>query len=80
MTKPKPLENMSFEDALGELESVVRSLESGNTPLAQSVEAYERGIALQKLCETRLREAQSKIEKITIAKDGTLNTEPLDKE
>ena len=77
-TNLKTLETLSFEDALGELETVVRALEGGNTPLEQSIEAYERGIALKKHCETKLREAQAKIEKITVGKDGKLSTQPLD--
>ena len=80
MNKPKPLESLNFEDALGELETIVRDLEQGGTPLEQSIGAYERGIALKKHCETKLREAQAKIEKITVDKDGNVSTEPLDTE
>jgi exodeoxyribonuclease VII small subunit len=79
MSKAK-LETLSFEDALGELEGIVRSLEKGDTLLEQSIDAYERGIALKKHCETKLREAQAKIEKITVGKDGKLSTAPLDNE
>lgn len=79
MSKAK-LEILSFEDALGELEGIVRSLEKGDTLLEQSIDAYERGIALKKHCETKLREAQAKIEKITVGKDGKLSTAPLDNE
>lgn len=80
MSKPSPVESLNFEDALGELESVVRALEKGDTPLEESITAYERGIALKKHCETKLREAQAKIEKITVAKDGSVKTQPLDPE
>ena len=80
MTKPRPVESLNFEDALGELETVVRGLEKGDTPLEESITAYERGIALKKHCETKLREAQAKIEKITVDKDGAVKTEPLDPE
>lgn len=76
----KSLETLSFEDALSELETIVRSLESGQAPLEQSINAYERGMALKQHCEKRLNEAQAKIEKITVGKDGSLKTEPLDKE
>ncbi len=78
MTKSQALEKLSFEEALGELETIVRSLETGQAPLEQSIDAYERGIALKKHCETKLREAQAKIEKITVGKDGSLSTQPLD--
>jgi exodeoxyribonuclease VII small subunit len=72
------IEQLSFEQALSELETIVRGLESGDTDLEQSITAYERGIALKKHCEAKLQEAQSKIEKITIANDGTVGTTPLD--
>ena len=73
----KPLEKLSFEDALSELEGIVGSLESGKAPLEESITAYERGIALKKHCETKLREAQSKIEKISLNDDGSVTTEDL---
>ena len=71
---------MNFEDALGELETIVRNLEQGGTPLDQSINAYERGVTLKKHCEAKLREAQAKIEKITVDKDGSVSTQPLDEE
>jgi exodeoxyribonuclease VII small subunit len=76
MTKAS-LENISFEDALAELEKIVRQLESGSADLKSSIDSYERGMALKKHCEARLKEAQSKIEKITIAADGKVSTEPF---
>ncbi len=77
MSEPKPLENLSFEESLAELEKIVGSLESGKAPLEQSIEQYERGIALKKHCETKLKEAQSKIEKITVGEDGNIAAEPI---
>ena len=74
------LNTLSFEQALTELESIVRGLEAGETELEKSISAYERGIALKKHCETKLKDAQAKIEKITVAADGSLSTEPLDAE
>lgn len=71
-------ENMSFEDALGELEKIVSSLESGSAPLETSIQSYERGIALKKHCEKKLAEAQEKIEKITIQPDGTPTAAPFE--
>lgn len=58
---------MSFEDAMKELESVVSRLESGNASLEDSIKLYERGAALRAHCEARLREAEERIEKITLA-------------
>lgn len=80
MTSTAPIEELSFEAALGELETIVRSLETGQAPLEESITAYERGVALRKQCETRLREAREKIEKLTIQKDGSITAQPLDKE
>ena len=74
------LENMSFEDALGELEGIVRDLETGKAPLEKSIQSYERGIALKKHCEAKLNDARAKIEKITVAKDGSVSVNSFDKE
>ena len=80
MTKPAPasspnLAALSFEEALAELEKIVRNLEDGKIRLDEAVAAYERGAALKKHCEAKLREAQLKVEKITIAEDGSLGLE-----
>jgi len=64
------VEGMSFEQALAELETVVRELESGDVPLDAAVEIYARGDALRAHCETRLASAQARIEQISIGKDG----------
>lgn len=74
------IESLSFEAALQELESIVRDLETGKAGLEESITAYERGIALRKHCETRLRQAQEKVEKIGIGADGAPRTSPLDEE
>ncbi|MCK6418798.1 MAG: exodeoxyribonuclease VII small subunit [Alphaproteobacteria bacterium] len=66
---------MSFEDALGALETIVRSLESGKAPLEEAMSAYEQGMALKTHCEKKLQEAQMKIEKIMQAKDGSVTLE-----
>lgn len=55
---------LTFEDALRALEEVVRKLESGEVPLDQSIDLYERGEALRLHCQTRLDAAQARIEKI----------------
>ena len=61
---------MSFEDALGALEFVVRKLESGEVPLDDSIALYERGEALRKHCQARLDAAQERIEKIVRDEGG----------
>lgn len=78
MAEAKPIPSLSFEEAMAELDGIVRALESGQAPLDQAIGAYERGVALKNHCEAKLREAQAKIEKITLGADGTPQTEPLD--
>tara|TARA_R110001592_G_scaffold20926_3_gene84551 strand:+ start:1995 stop:2240 length:246 start_codon:yes stop_codon:yes gene_type:complete len=80
MANPKAVEALSFEEALVELEGIVRALETGESALEESIKSYERGTELKQHCENKLREAQVKIEKISIAKDGSINTQPLDSE
>ena len=80
MAQEDTIESLSFEDALTQLETIVRDLETGKAPLESSISAYERGVALKKHCETKLRDAQAKIEKITVAQDGSVSTQPLDQE
>lgn len=72
------VDTLSFENALAELDGIVKGLESGKTGLEDSIAAYERGIALKKHCEKKLREAQAKIEKITVGPDGNIGTTPFE--
>ena len=77
----KPIGEMSFEEALRALEGVVRSLESGEVPLDESIALYERGEALRKACQARLDAAQARIEKIVQGADGApTGTVPFDAE
>ncbi|MBJ6132176.1 exodeoxyribonuclease VII small subunit [Ochrobactrum sp. Q0168] len=70
---------MSFEDALKQLEKIVDDLERGDVPLEESIRIYERGEALKKHCDTLLKSAEDKVEKIRIGRDGQpVGTEPLD--
>ena len=55
------ISELSFEVALAELEEIVRQLEQGKSDLEDAIGAYERGAALRKHCETKLKEAQDKI-------------------
>ncbi len=80
MTSQAAVEALSFEEALGELETIVRRLETGEAPLEDSINAYERGTKLKQHCEKKLRDAQAKIEKISVSEDGTVTTQPLDTE
>lgn len=75
----KPVAEMSFEEAMAELERVVNDLERGNVPLADSITLYDRGAALKKHCEAKLKEAEEKVHAITLDGDGQPNgTTPLD--
>ena len=61
----------SFEDALARLETIVESMESGEVPLAELLAKFEEGNTLLKVCESRLKEAELKIEQLKKQKDGT---------
>jgi exodeoxyribonuclease VII small subunit len=67
---------MSFEDALAELEQIVRGLESGQQKLEDAINAYERGVALRRHCESKLEEAEARVQVIVQRADGTLTTRP----
>ena len=71
---------LSFEDALHALEEIVKGLESGDVKLDQAIDSYARGAALKRHCESKLREAQAKIEKISLDANGTPRTEPANLE
>ncbi len=60
------IQNLSFEEALSELESIIHKMEAGDIKLADSVSFYERGIKLKNHCEEILKSAQLKIEKIQL--------------
>ena len=76
---PAPVEGMTFEAALKELEQIVSRLERGEVPLAESIVIYERGDALRKHCDALLKQAEARVEKIRVGADGKpAGTEPLD--
>ena len=75
---PPDIAAMSFEEALEELEKIVRRLEEGKGKLDEAVRSYERGAALKKHCEAKLSEAQAKVEKIVLGPEGQVGTEPAD--
>jgi exodeoxyribonuclease VII small subunit len=78
MDDPSAFADLSFEDALKQLEAIVRQLESGDVPLDESISLYARGDALKRQCEERLKAAQARIEKISLGGDGTpKGTEPF---
>jgi len=66
----KPVEEMSFEEAMAELEAVVGQLERGDVALEDSIKLYERGAALKARCEVKLKEAEEKVAAITLDANG----------
>ncbi len=69
---------LSFEDAMAQLEAIVRDLESGKGKLDDAVGAYDRGVRLRRHCDAKLAEAQAKIDKIVAGPNGAVGTEPFD--
>lgn len=61
---------LSFEDAIRELESIVRQLEEGRVPLEQAIQSYERGTALKKLCQEKLKQAKMRVDQIQLDETG----------
>jgi exodeoxyribonuclease VII small subunit len=78
-TTQADIKKLSFEKAIEELETIVKRLEEGKVPLEESVAIYERGEALKRRCEEVLRQAEARVEKITLDASGKpKGTEPLD--
>ena len=69
---------LSFETALEKLESIVESMESGEVPLAELLAKFEEGSRLLKVCESRLKDAELKIEQLKKQKDGSLAFEKFE--
>lgn len=65
-------QEMTFETAIARLEEIVRMLESGNAPLDKSLAMFEEGVALVKLCNSRLDNAEQKVKMLTLGENGTL--------
>lgn len=72
------IDGLSFEQALAELERIVGQLESGQAPLEQSIELYERGARLKAHCEKRLEAARLRVEKIVVGAGGAPGAEPAE--
>jgi exodeoxyribonuclease VII small subunit len=74
----RAVESLSFEEALAELEKIVRGLEGGQQKLEDAIVAYERGAALRAHCEAKLAEAEARVQAIVAAADGSLSLRPSD--
>jgi exodeoxyribonuclease VII small subunit len=80
-TEQPDISGLSFEKSLAALEEIVARLEGGKVDLEESIKIYERGEALRKHCEAKLKEAEARIEKITLDPQGRpTGTVPLDVE
>jgi exodeoxyribonuclease VII small subunit len=73
---PPDIAAMSFEEALAELEQIVRRLEGGQIKLDEAIQSYERGAQLKRHCETKLNEAQQRVDRIVIGPEGVVSVEP----
>ena len=78
MSEPAPIETMTFEAALADLEEIVKRLESGQAPLEDSIQMYKRGSALKAHCEAKLNAARLQVEQITKSLDGASGVEPAE--
>jgi len=68
---PADIASLSFEQAMKELETIIDKLDGGDVPLEESITIYERGAALQKHCEEKLKQAEMRVQKIVSSSDGT---------
>ena len=73
---PADIAKLNFEEALAELEDIVRRLEAGDVNLEESIDIYTRGALLKRHCEAKLRAAEEKIEKVVLSPDGSVQTDP----
>jgi len=76
---PDDIAKLSFEDALKELEGIVRELEDGKGKLADAIQAYARGAALKRHCEAKLADAQAKVDRIVQNPDGSIGLAPVER-
>ena len=79
MTEPGagPIEELTFDAALAELERTVAELEAGGLPLERTVELYERGVALERRCEQLLADAELRVRRLVDAARGAVETAEL---
>lgn len=77
MSEQKLIESMTFEQALAELEEIVKKIDAGQESLQSAVSSFEKGVLLKNYCEKKLTEARLKVEKITKFENGNIVTEEL---
>ena len=76
---PPDIAALSFEEAMAELEKLVRALEDGRSKLEDAILSYERGALLKQHCQAKLRDAEMRIEQMTLGENGP-QTEPFNAE
>lgn len=79
MSEQEPAKEQTFEEALRELEALSAAVEKGDIGVEQAVEAYEKGMNLYRRCERILADAEDKIQKLQLAKDGSLEVRAMEK-
>lgn len=77
MNESPDIQQLTFEQALSELETLVRKLEEGRFSLKEALLAYERGTVLKNICEEKLKTAKLKVDQIMIQNDGTISKQPF---
>ncbi len=75
---PSEIAGLGFEEALCELERIVRQLEEGKGRLDEAIDAYGRGMLLKRHCETKLAEAQTRVDRIVLGPDGVPTAQKLE--
>jgi len=73
MAKAKSVDELTYEQAFGELQAVVEKLEAGELPLDESLALFERGQALSARCSTLLEQAQLRLTELTAGEDGAID-------
>jgi exodeoxyribonuclease VII small subunit len=72
--------DLSFEQAMQELEVLVRRLEEGRLPLEEAIQAYERGTLLKNHCEAKLQAAKLRVDQVVLSGNGDVSLTPFDAE
>lgn len=74
----EPIDKLSYEDALAELETLIRKLETGSIDLADSIASYERGVALAAHCSGLLEETEKKVQRLVLGPRGEPSEVPME--
>jgi exodeoxyribonuclease VII small subunit len=80
MANKNTAEKIDFEQALSELERIVKQLEAGNLSLEKSLELFERGVKLARMCKEKLTEAELKVNKLIKEREGEFTEAPFTEE